>query len=83
MAKYLSHGSFELRYGKLPLSVTTVSDETLDNIPLENVLNLFSIRIDGRKAGEMDFKINFTITDREEEAATEIKRGTPLPKYPR
>lgn len=68
-------GAFELRYGKLPLSVTTVSDETLDNIPLENVLNLFSIRIDGRKAGEMDFKINFNITDREEEAATEIKRG--------
>ncbi|QUI23174.1 MBL fold metallo-hydrolase [Vallitalea pronyensis] len=68
-------GAFELRYGKLPLSVTTISEDTLDNIPLANVLNLLSIRVDGRKAGDMDFKINFYITDREEEAATEMKRG--------
>ncbi len=36
---------------------------------------LLSIRIDGLKAGNLDYKINFVIPDREEVASTEIKRG--------
>ncbi len=36
---------------------------------------LLSIRIDGLKAGNLDYKINFVIPDREEVASTETKRG--------
>ncbi|WDV44219.1 alkyl sulfatase dimerization domain-containing protein [Clostridiaceae bacterium M8S5] len=68
-------GSFELRYGKLPLIDTTITSQTLDNIPLEKVLYLLSIRIEGIKAGDMDYKINFIIPDRNEKACTEVKRG--------
>ncbi|EPC8411325.1 alkyl sulfatase C-terminal domain-containing protein [Bacillus toyonensis] len=38
-------------------------------------MNLFSIRLDGIKAGDYNYKINFVISDRDEVASTEIKRG--------
>lgn len=68
-------GAQELRYGNTPMPGTTITDYVLDEIPLENVLYLFSIRIDGIKAGDFDFKINFIIPDREEVASGEVKRG--------
>ena len=68
-------GAQELRYGVLPISESFISDDVLDNIPLGNILYLLSIRIDGLKAGDFDYKINFIIPDRNEQASTEVKRG--------
>lgn len=68
-------GAQELRYGILPLNRNLITDEVLNALPLQSVLYLFSIRVDGLKAGEFNYKINFIITDREEVASTEIKRG--------
>lgn len=68
-------GAQELRYGVIPISESFISDDVLNNIPLGNILYLLSIRIDGLKAGNFDYKINFIIPDRNEEASTEVKRG--------
>lgn len=68
-------GAQELRYGVIPISESFISYYVLDNIPLGNILYLLSIRIDGLKAGDFDYKINFIITERNEKASTEIKRG--------
>lgn len=68
-------GAQELRYGIIPISGSFISDDILNNSPLGNVLYLLSIRIDGLKAGNLDYKINFIIPDRGEVASTEVKRG--------
>ncbi|WP_432665596.1 alkyl sulfatase dimerization domain-containing protein [Wukongibacter baidiensis] len=68
-------GAWELRFGKIPMPGGTITDEVLNALPLENVLYLLSIRIDGLNAGDFDYKINFIIPDRKEVASTEIKRG--------
>ncbi|UYO02485.1 alkyl/aryl-sulfatase [Paenibacillus sp. PSB04] len=72
--EYLT-GAQELRFGKTPIPISTITKEVLDVIPLENILYLLSIRINGIKAGNFDFKINFVIPDRKEKASTEVKRG--------
>lgn len=72
--EYLT-GAQELRFGKTHIPISTITKETLDVIPLENILYLLSIRINGIKAGNFDFNINFVIPDRKEKASTEIKRG--------
>lgn len=72
--EYLMGGQ-ELRYGVIPISESFISDDVLNNIPLGNILYLLSIRIDGLKAGDFDYKINFIIPDRNEKASTEVKRG--------
>lgn len=68
-------GAQELRYGVIPLTGSFISNDVLDNMPLRDVIYLLSIRIDGLRAGNLDYKMNFIITDREEVASTEIKRG--------
>lgn len=68
-------GAQELRYGIIPISGSFISDDILNNSPLGNVLYLLSIRIDGLKAGNLDYKINFIIPDRGEVASTEVRRG--------
>ncbi|GAA0179396.1 alkyl sulfatase dimerization domain-containing protein [Clostridium sediminicola] len=68
-------GAQELRYGIIPIKRSVITFDVLNAIPLENVLYLFSIRVDGLKAGDFDYKINFVIPDRKEVASTEIKRG--------
>lgn len=68
-------GAWELRHGKVPMPGSSLTDDVLDALPLEKVLYLFSIRLDGLKAGEFDYKINFIIPDRKETACTEIRRG--------
>ena len=68
-------GAQELRYGVIAPRASLISEDVLNNISLGNVLHLFSIRIDGLKAGDFDYKINFIIPDRQEAAFTEIKRG--------
>lgn len=68
-------GAQELRFGIIPIKDSIITDDVLNNIPLENVLYLFSIRIDGIKAGDFNYKINFIIPDRKEVASTEVKRG--------
>lgn len=72
--EYLT-GAQELRFGKTPIPISTITKEVLDVIPLENILYLLSIRINGIQAGNFDFKINFVIPDRKEKASTEVKRG--------
>ena len=68
-------GAQELRYGVIPINEAFISYDVLENIPLGNILYLLSIRIDGLKAGELNYKINFIITERNEKATTEVKRG--------
>ncbi len=68
-------GAQELRYGKEPYLGSVISEEVLDAIPLENVLYMLSIRVDGVRAGNLNYKINFIIPDRGEKASTELKRG--------
>ncbi|CAM4086680.1 beta-lactamase [Bacillus manliponensis] len=68
-------GAYELRFGNTAKSIETISKEVLDALPLQNILSLFSIRVDGIKAGDYNYKINFVIPDRNEVAATEMKRG--------
>lgn len=68
-------GAQELRYGIIPLHEQFISNDVLNNLPLENVIYLLSIRLDGFKAGDLDYKINFVIPDRDEAASTEVKRG--------
>ncbi|GEN52224.1 alkyl/aryl-sulfatase [Halobacillus faecis] len=68
-------GAQELRYGIIPIQQSTITTEVLDIMTLEQVLNMLSIRINGLIAGEYDFKLNFIIPDRKEEALTEIRRG--------
>ncbi|GGE71407.1 alkyl/aryl-sulfatase [Priestia taiwanensis] len=72
--EYLT-GAQELRFGKIPMPISIITKEVLDAIPLKDILNLFSIRVDGIKAGEYEYKLNFIIPDRQEVASTEIKRG--------
>lgn len=68
-------GAQELRGGKKTIPISTITNDVLDTIPLQSILYLLSIRVDGIKAGDFDFKINFVIPDRNELASTEIKRG--------
>jgi alkyl sulfatase BDS1-like metallo-beta-lactamase superfamily hydrolase len=68
-------GAQELRYGIIPLNKPFISNDVLNNLPLEDIIYLLSIRLDGLKAGDLDYKINFVIPDREEAASTEVKRG--------
>jgi alkyl sulfatase BDS1-like metallo-beta-lactamase superfamily hydrolase len=68
-------GAQELRYGIIPIGGQFISEDVLNNIPLENVLYLLSIRIEGLKAGNLNYKLNFIIPDRGEVASTEVKRG--------
>ncbi|KAB3532940.1 MBL fold metallo-hydrolase [Alkaliphilus pronyensis] len=68
-------GAQELRHGVIQVKRSVITEDVLNAIPLENVLYLFSIRIDGRKAGDFDYKINFIIPDKEEVASAEVKRG--------
>jgi alkyl sulfatase BDS1-like metallo-beta-lactamase superfamily hydrolase len=68
-------GAQELRHGIIPTSGSFISEDVLNNLPLSDVLYLISIRIDGPGAGDLDYKINFIIPDREEKASTEVKRG--------
>lgn len=42
---------------------------------LKNILELFSIRVDGLKAGACNYRILFVIPDRNEVALTELKHG--------
>lgn len=72
--QYLT-GAQELRYGILPVEGAFISDDVLNNLPLGDVIYLLSIRINGLKAGNLNYKMNFVITDREETASTEVKRG--------
>ncbi|KMT21936.1 alkyl/aryl-sulfatase [Clostridium cylindrosporum] len=68
-------GAQELRYGIIPIKGEFISYDVLNNLPIEDVIYLLSIRIEGYKAGDLDYKINFIIPDREETASTEVKRG--------
>jgi len=68
-------GAWELRHGVIPAIKSYLAEGVIDNIPLKDVFNILSIRLDGFKAGDLDYKINFMIPDREESASTEIKRG--------
>jgi alkyl sulfatase BDS1-like metallo-beta-lactamase superfamily hydrolase len=68
-------GAQELRYGVIPSSYPFISEDVLNNLPLGDVIYLLSIRVDGLKAGDLDYKMNFVIPDREEVASTEVKRG--------
>lgn len=68
-------GAWELRHGIIPAAGSIITDDVLNNLPLGDVLYLFSIRIDGFRAGNLDYKINFLIPDRKEAASTEIKHG--------
>lgn len=68
-------GAQELRYGIIPISGSFISEDVLNNMPLEDVIYLFSIRIKGVEAGDLDYKMNFIIPDRGEVASTEVKRG--------
>lgn len=72
--EYLT-GAHELRYGKVTPAGSIISDEVLNSLPLANIMYLISIRINGPKAGNFNYKINFRITGRDETAATEIRRG--------
>lgn len=68
-------GAQELRYGIIPISGSFISEDVLNNMPLEDVIYLLSIRIKGMEAGDTDYKMNFIIPDRGEVASTEVKRG--------
>ncbi|OEH93573.1 alkyl/aryl-sulfatase [Bacillus solimangrovi] len=68
-------GAQELRYSIIPIQRSTITSDVLDIMSLEQVLSMFSIRLDGLVSGNYDFKINFVIPDREEAATTEVKRG--------
>lgn len=68
-------GAQELRYGVIPVAGSFISEDVLNNLPLSDVLYMLSIRIEGQKAGELDYKINFIIPDRRETASTEVRRG--------
>lgn len=68
-------GALELRYGSVPIPGSIITDVVLDAMPLKDVMYLFSIRINGLKAGNFDYKMNFIIPDRKGTALCEIKRG--------
>ncbi|HEX3046717.1 MAG TPA: alkyl sulfatase dimerization domain-containing protein [Bacillota bacterium] len=68
-------GAQELRFGILPISNQFISEDVLNNLPLEDVLYLLSIRIKGFMAGNLNYKLNFIIPDKGEIASTEVKRG--------
>ena len=68
-------GAQELRYGIIPITGSFISEAVLNNLPLKDVLYLLSIRLDGFNAGDLNYKINFIITDRKESALTEVRRG--------
>ncbi|KFN02008.1 MBL fold metallo-hydrolase [Bacillus clarus] len=68
-------GAQELRSGNVTIPISTISTEVLNALPIQNILYLFSIRLDGIQAEDYDYKINFVIPDRNEVASTEIKRG--------
>lgn len=68
-------GAWELRHGIIPAAGSYLTKGVIDNLPLKDILNLFSIRLNGPEAGDLDYKLNFIITDRNEAACTEVKRG--------
>jgi alkyl sulfatase BDS1-like metallo-beta-lactamase superfamily hydrolase len=68
-------GAQELRYGIIPVQGSFISNDVLNNLPLADVIYLLSIRINGLEAGDLNYKMNFIISDMEEAASTEVKRG--------
>lgn len=68
-------GAQELRFGTTKFIGNILDINILNSIPLSKVLYLFSIRVNGVEAGNLDFKLNFIIPDRDEVASTEIKHG--------
>ncbi|AOV06384.1 alkyl/aryl-sulfatase [Sporosarcina ureilytica] len=68
-------GAQELRYGVIPVEGAFISNDVLNNMPLGDIIYLLSIRINGVKAGDLYYKMNFIISDRNETASTEVKRG--------
>ncbi|WP_212696585.1 alkyl/aryl-sulfatase [Vallitalea pronyensis] len=68
-------GAFELRFGAIKMLGSTITDDVLNALPLQNVLYLMSIRIDGVRAGDYNFTLGFHIKDTEQTAYTELKRG--------
>lgn len=68
-------GAQELRYGKIQSNSSIITNDVLNNMPLGDVLYLFSIRVEGLRAGDYNYKINFFIPNRKEVASTELKRG--------
>ena len=68
-------GAQELRYGVIPITGSFISQYVLDNLLLKDVIYLLSIRLKGLEAGDLNYKINFVIPDKNEEASTEVKRG--------
>ena len=68
-------GAQELRYGKEPSLDSSIDDEVLDALPLDKIMYMFSVRVDGMTAGDFDYSINFIIPDRAEKASTQLKRG--------
>ncbi|WP_393959223.1 alkyl sulfatase C-terminal domain-containing protein [Priestia megaterium] len=52
-----------------------ITKEVWDTLPLKNILELFSIRVDRLKAGACNYRILFAIPDRNEVALTELKHG--------
>ncbi|WVE39401.1 alkyl sulfatase dimerization domain-containing protein [Priestia megaterium] len=72
--EYLT-GAKELRLGNIPLPANIITKEVWDTLPLKNILELFSIRVDGLKAGACNYRILFVIPDRNEVALTELKHG--------
>lgn len=68
-------GAQELRFGVIKPGNELISTEVLDNLPFSSILNLLSIRMKGVEAGRYDYKLNFIIPDRNDTAATQVKRG--------
>ena len=52
-------GAQELRYGVIPITGSYISNDVLDQLPLKDVIYMLSIRLDGLKAGNLNYKMKW------------------------
>jgi alkyl sulfatase BDS1-like metallo-beta-lactamase superfamily hydrolase len=69
-------GAQELRQGVQPRAILSPnSPDMIASMPIESFFDYLAIRLDGLKAAENPMKINFDLTDKNQQYLLEIKNG--------
>ncbi|MGW0174078.1 alkyl/aryl-sulfatase [Rhodococcus sp. NPDC003322] len=68
--------ALELREGVKPMPFTTASPDTILGMPVDILFDFVAVHVDGPKATDVDLRIDFVFTDRDETWTMWIRRGT-------
>jgi alkyl sulfatase BDS1-like metallo-beta-lactamase superfamily hydrolase len=68
--------ALELREGVKPMPFTTASKDTILGMPIDILFDFVAVHVDGQKATDVDLRIDFAFTDKDETWTMWIRRGT-------